>query len=82
MCIFSDIQFYAKIKIKLNVPSQCNGQNLNKWSRYEMIYNHFNLELFCDANTPILLVPCHFHKQKLNAKKHYALFIYLIWFLK
>lgn len=43
-----------------------------------MSYITYNLELFCDANTPILLVPCHLHKQKLNEKKHNALFIYVI----
>ncbi len=43
-----------------------------------MSYIKYNLELFCDANTLILLVPCHLHKQKLNEKKHNALFIFVI----
>ncbi len=37
------------------------------------IYNcisQINLELFCDAKTPMLFIPCHVHKQKLNQQKN------------
>jgi hypothetical protein len=31
----------------------------------------YTLKLFCDAKTTfLLLVPCHFHKQKLNVRKN------------
>jgi hypothetical protein len=32
--------------------------------------SQIDLELFCDAKTPMLFVPCHVHKQKLNEKKN------------